>query len=119
MVGSMGSDGRTPAHDRPAPLRGPYRERPADVFHSFAHVSQSVSAGLAVHTGRTAPIVFDLQRELIRLQLQSEPDGGGLRVPDDVGHGLLEARNTLCRTSGEIAVAGNWAGTSSRYRNSA
>ena len=79
------------------PLCGPGRhlKRAADIFHPLAHVAQPISAGLAGRLTRTAPVVFDLQREGCRGQPQADFHLGRLGVFDDIVDGFLEGEKDV------------------------
>src|SRR4051794_13669205 len=51
---------------------GPFNnfERAADVFHSFAHITQTASSFLFMTSLQAAPVIFDFHNEAIRLQTQ-------------------------------------------------
>src|SRR6185312_10183996 len=62
----------------------------ANIFHSFPHVAQSISAGFLLRTGGPAAIVLDFQREPARVEQQPDVDFRRLRVFDDVVDRFLE-----------------------------
>src|SRR5438105_11594047 len=71
--------------DQRSPARcGADRKRAADIFHSFAHVAQSISSRLVLHAIETAAIVLDLQREMAWLHVHPDPSRGRFRVTDNI-----------------------------------
>src|SRR5664280_472860 len=91
------SEGNGQAHNRSGLRSRTDRKFSVNVFHSSAHVAESVSrlCRLVVQSAQATPVVLDAQRKLAGLQSQSNPDFRCLRVFDHIVDGFLEGKKNV------------------------
>src|SRR3569833_26124 len=95
LMGIAISYGCRQPHERSLVRRRAERKTSAHIFHAFSHIAQSISAGFLFRPGGTYAVVLDFDREMPRVQSQTNVHFRGLRVFHHVVHRFPEREKNI------------------------